>query len=159
MNTSAIPRKCIELSNLPAKDIKSRRLFILADGKRSIEEIIRLSAISEKECMDLMQTLLEKDYLCIKEQKEKISFNSAGQQFTGPINDSGRDVSFFIEKITDELAKYIGPFATVALSGFEFPDNTITLSEKQAVISSAVDEIEGDEDKKKFLKFIKDAQL
>ena len=74
MDGFAVPRKCIQLSELPIKDSKTRRLFILADGQRSSSEIFKLSLIDEQIAMKLLQSLLDEGYLRVAETSPSPSF-------------------------------------------------------------------------------------
>jgi len=65
MQSKSVPRKEVALSAVSIKDTKTRRLFILADGKKSLEQIYRLCNVDENLGSELMKVLLDEGYLSI----------------------------------------------------------------------------------------------
>jgi hypothetical protein len=142
MDSSAVPRKCIKLSEFPIKDSKTRRLFILADGKRSSSAIFKLSAIDEQTGMKLLQCLLEEGYLRVVET------------FAGKTPKAGQQLvksSHFIEGLTQELANYVGPFAQVVMNAIDFTDKEICREDRRKIINVVLQEIESEEGRRNFL--------
>lgn len=151
MNISAVPKKCISLSLLPIKDAKTRRLFIFSDGKRSLKEIYSLSAITEENGSELIQQLLESDYL-------NLEAGAKGRKKTAS-KYSNIEYALFVEQITQELAKYVGPFASVFIDSLDLSDESISPENQQRVIDIFATGIEGQKEKRTFLMSLKRARL
>lgn len=144
MDSSALPTKCINIAALPIKDVKTRRLFILADGKRSLQEIIKLSGMTEEKALDKLQDMVDGNFISL----EKLDTNQNSPHFTA--NDKNHN---FILEVTETLAEYIGPFATVVMSSFTAP--IILPSDKQKIINRASMEIESTDARETFLNSLK----
>jgi len=148
MNTLSVPRKCIGLHQLPVKDGKLRRLFIIADGQRSIAEIIKHALIGEEEGLKLVQQLIDNNYLGVDDAEA-----GAAQ----PVEVDSTDSQEFLNTVTEELAKFVGPYAMVAME----PHNSFTRLDSQEqraqVVQAALAELDSDQDKNQFLDSLKKA--
>lgn len=150
MDTSAAPHKCIELSSFPIKDVKTRRLFILSDGRRSIDQIIGLSGLSDDDALALIQDFIKKGFLGF-ERLDTVKNSSYSSTEVG--------ADRFLEQVTESLAQLVGPFAKVALGEFSFSSGPLSPSMRQEVINVAIQEIEGTEDREAFLSGLRNAGL
>ena len=159
MNLSAVPRKCTELSKLPIKDVKTRRLFILADGKRSLAEVFRLSMIDQTVGIGLVQSLLDGEYLLIPELDPGISEPDSRPREHAEADLKKVNSTVFIEGLTEELSKYVGPFAAVVMRSFHLTGEEVGSEERRRIISMVVEEIEEQQNKQRFLSAIKLAGL
>lgn len=151
MNISAIPQKCVSLSKLPIKDVKTRRLFILSDGKRSLKEIYSLSAVTEEKGLELIQQLVGSKYLSIEAEVPQKS-KTASQR--GNI-----ESTVFVKLVTQELAKYVGPFASVLMDSLDVSGEQLSPESQKRVIDIVSKEIEGQKEKSSFLMSLKRSGL
>ncbi|WP_136796279.1 hypothetical protein [Desulfosediminicola ganghwensis] len=144
MDISSVPGKCIELTALPIKDGKVRRLFILADGKRTVSEIIRQAMVAENEGLEGIQQLLTHNFLAIGE-----SGSEAGKHTPAA----------FLRRVTEELAEFVGPFAAVAMEPYASLLQNDSDSARQEVIEAALAEIDSNEDRQELLSTLKPQDL
>lgn len=152
MQLSSVPRKLVEISALPVKDGKTRRLFILADGKRTLAQIFSMCGIGNQEGLDLVELLIGNGHLQLTDDPVSwVTQPSVGDQQPVPVN-------AFIAALTAELAKYIGPVASIVMADFNLPEKEIGLDLRQHIISTVMKEIDG-EDRERFLLAVRAAKL
>lgn len=145
MQIDAVPRKQVELTALSINDIKTRRVFILADGKKSLGQIYQLCNIDEDQGTALVKVLLEGGYISLTSEKISVPVKRtvSDQQLVY--------IADFVEKLTDELTNYLGPVAEMLVKRIELPEQVITKGEINMVLSLLAKEIEGEGDKQLFL--------
>ena len=59
--------------------------------------------------------------------------------------------SLFIEGLTQELAKYVGPFAQVVMNAIDFAEKEIYEEDRRKIINVVLQEIESEADRRDFL--------
>lgn len=141
----AVPRKQVELTALSINDIKTRRVFILADGKKSLGQIYRLCKIDEDQGAALVKVLLDGGYISLPSEKISVPAKKT---------ESDQQLVFtadFVESLIDELTNYLGPVAEMVIKRIELPEQVITKGEISMVLSLLAKEIEGEGDKQLFL--------
>jgi hypothetical protein len=145
LQIDAVPRKQVELTALSINDIKTRRVFILADGKKSLGQIYQLCNIDEDQGTALVKVLLEGGYISLTSEKISVPVKRtvSDQQLVY--------IAEFVEKLTDELTNYLGPVAEMLVKRIELPEQVITKGEINMVLSLLAKEIEGEGDKQLFL--------
>jgi hypothetical protein len=145
LQIDAVPRKQVELTALSINDIKTRRVFILADGKKSLGQIYQLCNIDEDQGTALVKVLLEGGYISLTSEKISVPVKRtvSDQQLVY--------IADFVEKLTDELTNYLGPVAEMLVKRIELPEQVITKGEINMVLSLLAKEIEGEGDKQLFL--------
>ena len=152
MQLSSVPRKRVDISALPVKDGKSRRLFILADGKRSLAQIFSMCGLGNQEGLELAELMLGNGYLQLADDPGSwVTQPSVGDQQPVPVD-------AFVAGLTAELAKYIGPVASIVMADFNLPEKEIGLDLRQHIISTVMKEIDG-EDRERFLQAVRAASL
>lgn len=146
MQSNSVPTKQVAISELSVKESRTRQLFILADGKRSLGQIYQLCKLDEGLGHDLAKVLLDAGY---------ISLTGSGKP--APTQESRADQELvsapdFIKSLTEELANYIGPVATMLVKRIVLPEQGLSKEDIGRILSSLSEEIEGDKDKQQFLK-------
>lgn len=146
MQSNSIPRKQVAISALSVKESKTRRLFILADGKRSLGQIYHLCKLDEDLGSELAKVLLDEGYISID-----------GSGIPAPAKKAKLDQQSgfsadFIERLTTELANYVGPVAGMLVKRITLSEQGLTKADIGRILSSLAEEIEGDKDKQQFLK-------
>ncbi|MCP4342860.1 MAG: hypothetical protein GY799_29255 [Desulfobulbaceae bacterium] len=149
MQSKSVPRKQVAISEISVKESKARQLFILADGKRSLGQIYQLCKLDENLGYELAKVLLDAGY---------ISMDGSG--IPAPAKDSKLDqqsgfTADFIERLTNELANYVGPVAGMLVKRITLPEQGLAKEDIGRILSSLSEEIEGDKDKQQFLKNMK----
>ena len=147
MQIDAVPKKQVELTALSINDIKTRRMFILADGKKSLGQIYRLCNIDEDQGAALVQELLNGGYISLSSEK-KISVPAKSTEF----DRESISTADFVERLIDELTNYLGPVSEMLVKRIEIPEPVITNGEISVVLSLLANEIDVEGDKQLFLK-------
>lgn len=145
MSVGAVPRKQVELSALPAEATKARRIFILADGKRTLDQIYQLCKLDEDEGTALVNILVDEG--CISLEGDVAPAREVEVVPSG----EGVPVADVVEKLTAELANHIGPIAPILVKRAALPENEISKEHLGKVITSLAEEIEAEEDRQTFL--------
>lgn len=147
MQLTVVPGKLVEISNLTVEDGRARRLFILADGKRSLAQIFEMIKIEAHEGIDLVKMMLEAGWLRL------LNSGAFSSERALSIEEQTNSVSVddFISGITAELSKYIGPVASIVMGDFDLPEQEIDKNAKQSIVSTVVEEIDDPGDQQKFL--------
>ncbi len=145
MQINSVPSKMIALSALPIKDVKVRRFFILADGKRSWREICQLCLVDEDSGALIAKTLVDGGYLSNGESgvvavKTEVK-PSSSVIATGD----------FVSSLTKELANYVGPIASILVKQIDLPEKAISRSQIDKVLQTLVQEIDSEQEKEQFL--------
>lgn len=150
MRLSAVPGKLVELSAFPIKDVKARRLFILADGKRTLGQLFSMCNIEAEEGVALVKLMIDDGHLHLPDDDYPSDIDlpvapqiTAGDQHLVPVVD-------FIDGLTAELAKYIGPVASIVMGDFDLPAEAIGIKERRRIINAVLEEIDGEKLKKRF---------
>jgi hypothetical protein len=147
MQLTVVPGKLVEVSNLTVADGRARRLFILADGKRSLAQIFEMIKIEAHEGIDIVKMMLEAGWIRLLNSG---AFSSEKALF---IEEPTHSVSAddFVSGMTTELSKYIGPVASIVMGDFDLSEPEIDKNTKQSIVSTVVEEIDDPEDQQKFL--------
>lgn len=154
MQSSSVPKKEVALSAVSIKDIKTRRLFILADGKKSLEQIYQLCNVDKNLGSELMEVLLDEGYISLTGNQ-----TTAAPTPPAPAKQSDTDqqdqqlvsTTDFTASLTEELAKYIGPVAPMMVKRIALPENGLTKEAIDWTINTLAEEIEDDKDKEQFI--------
>ncbi|MDK2791475.1 MAG: hypothetical protein PWQ25_338 [Deferribacteres bacterium] len=147
MKPEAIPRKIVELNSLKTTDIKLRRLFILIDGKKSVEELAFLSHMDLSECYEKLNQLKNLGAV------EGVFDESENQ---GDIlNEHTIECSDFYDCLAKSLSLFIGPVALVIVEQKVPKKDTMSTYEMHTIIEKISFEIEKTDDRKKFIELMK----
>ncbi len=110
MQLAGVVEKGVSISSFSVKNQKARSLFILADGKRTLSQILDMCNLGTQEGIKIVEEMIEKGYLKVhgstarpKTEEYAVSSNSA------TIDDD------FISMLTTELAAFIGPVAPIVI--------------------------------------------
>jgi hypothetical protein len=152
MQLSSVPRKLVNISALPSKDGKTRRLFILADGKRSLAQIFSMCKFENNEGFELVQLLAEDSHIQL--------MNDSSLEVKQPavVDEQPVPVDSFINGLTAELAKFIGPVASIVISDFDLPEKEIGINLRRQIITTVIGEVD-DADKESFMTAVRAANL
>lgn len=145
MDGNLVIEKLVELSALDLKDTQVRRLFIVTNGKRTLDELYKLCKFDKKLGDKVLQVLLDGQYA-----------NFTGSQTSSPpqLDDDGNSFVFtagFIEKLTKEMADYVGPIASILVESAVSLGQSSTSDEFHQILISLSDSLESRDDKKQFL--------
>jgi hypothetical protein len=151
MQLSSVPRKLVDISVLPSKDGKTRRLFILADGKRSLAEIFSMCKFENREGFDLVQSLVEDG------QVQLLNNSSPMVIQPGVVDEQLVPVDTFINGLTAELSIFIGPVASIVISDFDLPEKEIGINLRRQIINTVIGEVD-DADKGSFMRSVQAAK-
>ncbi len=154
MQSNLVPIKQVALSAVSLKDIKTRRLFILADGKKSLGQLYQLCNIDDNLGSELMKVLLDEGYVSLT--GNKIAAAPSPASMSAPAKQSHSDqqvvsTTDFTKSLTEELAKYIGPVAPMMVQRIALPENGLTKEEIDWTINTLSEEIEDDKHKQQFI--------
>jgi len=144
MQLSSVPRKLVDISALPVKDPKTRRLFILADGKRSLAQVFSICKVEPREGFALVESMLEDGYLQLADDAPA----EVKQQVVGTARPVPVDP--FVAGLTAELARFIGPVASIVMADLDLPEKEIDIELRQRVIEAVMGEIDA-ADRDRFL--------
>lgn len=155
MQLSAIPTKLVDIASFPLKDGKTRRVFILIDGKRSLNQIFDLLKIEIQDGLGLVGMMLEKGYLRLLNESSKTSQSSPAGQVSGG-NISKSMSTRFLSEVSGELAKFVGPVASIIMEDFDQDDTEIDRETCKNIIATVAKEIDDLDDKMVFLESVQD---
>ncbi|MGB3209408.1 MAG: hypothetical protein WBB19_01760 [Desulforhopalus sp.] len=145
MQVDAVPRKLVDVTALSIRDNKTRRIFILADGKRSLGQIYQMCKIDEELGGNLVNVLLDKGYVSLTGNDTSVPATK------GTFEQHLVSTADFVEKISVELANYIGPVAAMLVEKITPVEKNISTGEIGRIINILAKEIEEDEDRHLFL--------
>lgn len=150
MQLSTVLEKCVDISKLSIKDAKARRIFILADGRRTLDQIFNLCMIDEAEGIALTEILLDGGFLK-NTSGEKVSAAKTFQVSPArePLDES------FIADITSELAKYVGPVASIVMSDVMEQSQGPGANNRRLLVERAAKQIDNRDDRENFLANLK----
>lgn len=154
MNSQVTPNKIIDLSDLGKVDMKTRRLFVLMDGNRSVAELAKLCHVEESECECMVQKLLSDGYINAVgfENNSECEDPSAGSLDGEPLAQSQKvECKGFEDCLTKELAKYIGPIAKLVVAKTEAKKGVLPVSKMQEIVLTVSTEIESEAEKDMFI--------
>ena len=154
MQLSAIPTKLIDVANFLVKDSKTRRVFILINGKRSLSEIFDLLKVEMQEGVDLISMMLEKGYLQFLDEGTTTDQTSATNQVISGNLTKSMSTKVFLNEVSDELAKFIGPVASIIMADFELGDGELDKDTCEKVINAIAKEIDDLDEKQNFIKSV-----
>ncbi|THB70049.1 MAG: hypothetical protein D6B25_20630 [Desulfobulbaceae bacterium] len=139
MQVKTILKKKVDLSALNGKDLKTRRLFILANGERTFEELCQLSGVDQGEASIIIKNLVDETYLeVVAAQQVK-----PGEGIL--ISDE------LAEKITEALAHYVGPIAPVLVNNSLTPGQELSRDQFQSELRTLARHIEEYSEQSEFL--------
>jgi hypothetical protein len=148
MDGKLIIEKLVDLSALNVKDNQVRRLFILTNGFRTLDELYQLCNLEKKAGNEIVQTLFAGQYVNFKGSQPP----SLAQKET---DDNSFVISAnFIQALTDDMAAYVGPIASVLIESVISPGQNTTGEELSQILNSLADSLENQNDRKIFLKKI-----
>jgi hypothetical protein len=150
MQLSSVPRKLVDISALPSKDGKTRRMFILADGQRSLAQIFSMCKFENREGFDLVQMLVEDGHFQLMNDSSPMVKQPAVDEQLVPVD-------IFIEGLTAELSKFIGPVASIVISDFDMPEKEIGINLRRHIIKTVIEEVD-DSDRESFIKGVQAAK-
>ena len=148
MPVSAIPKKLVEISALPLSNSKARRLFILADGKRTIAQIFSLAKIGEQEGAEIINNMVDNGFLELAKTGTDRLPPPTGQSTSPSIKVPTKN---FLDQISKELAKFIGPAAMIIVDDLDISANALGAEEQQQIIEALAQEIDDLNARKRFL--------
>jgi len=148
MPVSAIPKKRVEISALSLSNSKARRLFILADGKRTIAQILSLAKIGEQEGLEIINNMVDIGFLEFATKSTDRQPSAIAQSSSPLIKDSTRN---FLDTMSKELAKFIGPAARIIVDDLDISANELGAGEQQQIIETLAQEIDDLNARKRFL--------
>jgi len=109
MDLDATVVKLVDLAAVKIKDLKTRRIFIMADGKRSLRNIFTLSKFAEQEGIEMARALIDGGYINLGGSATAPTVSTATTPGKNEFTFTEEDIEF----LADEMGKYIGPFSTV----------------------------------------------
>jgi hypothetical protein len=145
MQIDRIPVKQVELSAMPIKESKTRMMFIMADGRRSLGEIFRQCRINDQEGNALLENLIAGGHLRLTgETLPAIPQDAPPVQQATPFDG-------FAEILTNELANYIGPVARMLVKRIDFQEGDLSREQLNEIINDLALEIEEGPDRNTFV--------
>jgi hypothetical protein len=150
MRLSDVPRKLVKLSAMAIKDGKARRIFILADGKRSLKAIFGMSNIEPQEGFEVAALMSEDGYIQCSSDSPATALKQSSIKNQQPI-----PVKDFINGLTAALSEYIGPVASIIINDFDIPEREIGSELRQHIINASSLEIDEEVDKQRFLETVR----
>jgi hypothetical protein len=146
MNLNATVVKLVDLAAVKTKDLKVRRIFILADGKRSLRDILKFANFDEQQGMEMAQVLIDAGY---------VELGSAPTTSTPVAGNQSRNGFIFteedIEFLKEEMGKYIGPFSSVLIQKKVRVGQSFSSEEINALFESLALKIEDIDQRRQFL--------
>ncbi|MDP3480564.1 MAG: hypothetical protein Q8R88_12390 [Desulfoprunum sp.] len=139
MHGDLVLRKQVELAALQSSDSKTRRLFILADGKKSLEQLYQLCGFNEAQGASIVEALMGVGAI-------GVVGNTAQDPGQGVVISDD-----IVKKIVGEMANYVGPIATILVQRNARSGQVVTHEELNQIFVTLAENIEGDEDKQQFL--------
>jgi len=139
MELNLILKKQVGLSALETTDSKIRRLFILADGRRTVKELFALCGFGVDQGAAITEKLLADGAL---------STITAVPLAPGK---STQATDAATKKLIDTLAHYLGPIAAILVQNSVQPESVLTEEQFAATVNDLAGHIEADNDRQKFL--------
>ncbi len=142
MVADVTPSKNISLSEFKLKDVVKRRLFILIDGKKTLNELSKLSHLDINDCKRFLKEMALEGYINADEL-----FNEEIPQKNTPLI----ECSGFSDCLTKELAIRIGPIAKMLVEKTEATKSALTVEQMNKIIMQLADEIDKESDRESFI--------
>lgn len=141
-----VVEKLIDLSSFRDRDAKRRRLFILADGERTCDELYLLAGVEKEIGLLIIKQLLEDGYLGAKGRPGELETIKAA---TGS---PGKAVltNTVIEQVTKALAHYLGPVAPLLVNKKLHAGQTLTNTDCQEILDFFGSRLDTDNDRQSF---------
>ncbi len=154
MELDAAIKKVVKLSDLEIKDLKTRRIFVFADGKRTLRELFDLCGFNAEEGGAYAQELFDAGAIAYLDGASPVAVTqSAGSVSTQGAGSAG-DFIFTedeIEVLVIQMGKYVGPVATMLVRNTISPNQSATHQELKSIIHSLADNIDDFDKKQEFL--------
>lgn len=131
-------------------DPNTRRIFILSDGKRRLEQVFQLCNVTKEEGEDMVKLLVEEGYLMLNDiatSSNPSNFNS-GQRLSPNAE--------YIEFLTRELARFVGPIAPTLVNLTPLSKKRITGAQLKGILQALSENIENKENRNHFIAATKD---
>jgi hypothetical protein len=145
MQENTILSKRIKLSELVSRDPKTRRLFILTNGERTLADLNKLCGFNAAEGASIAIALIKDGAISTSNSIQTSKNVQADSRAQEPVPGTIAD------KVTDELAVYLGPIAAVLVSRSIRSDEEVSRTELETIFLTLVQQIEEEEDQVKCL--------
>ncbi|UOD35769.1 hypothetical protein DSN97_05505 [Deferribacteraceae bacterium V6Fe1] len=149
MNPNVVPRKLIGLNELKVNDIKLRRLFILIDGKKDLNELADSCHMDLQECVEKINEL--KKLSAVDVDEDELSGSSGGDV----LDEYSLECSDFNDCLIKSLSLFIGPVASLIVEKNVQKKEKMNVYQMHTIIENLSKEIDKIEDRKKFIDLMK----
>lgn len=144
MQEEMVLQKLVELSAIQYRDSKTRRFFILADGKRTFDQLCELCGFDRSQGEVIAEMLL--------------SDGVVGFAPAPPSDQEQRLVvtEKMIEQLLSEIVNHIGPVANIFVKKSISAGSSLTKTQLDNITANLADHIETQGDRRVFLKKARD---
>jgi len=149
MNPNAVPRKLMDLKELKVNDVKVRRLFILIDGKKSLNELADLCHMDLEECAKKIDELI--NLSAVEIDGEGLSDSNSGDV----LDEHSLECTDFNDCLIKSLSLFIGPVASLIVEKNVQRKEKMNVYQMHTIIENLSKEIDKPEDRKKFIDLMK----
>ena len=145
MDLDAKVIKLVDLSAVKIKDLKIRRIFIFANGERSLREIFESVKFEEEQGIEMARRLIEEG--CITLDSDAIVTPT-------PVNHSGDSLTFTVEHIellVEKMGAHIGPIASILVQRAVSVGQKVSQDELSGILENFASKIEDPDKREEFL--------
>jgi len=149
MDLDVAVKKLVDLSAVKIKDLKTRRMFLLVDGERTLREIFEFCKFDLAQGCEMATSLLESSYISLGGSSpappgtSKLAVPQTVEGFTFMEED--------IDLLISELGKYIGPISSLLVQKTVKPGQVFSSPDKGKLFDSYASKIEDPVKRKQFL--------
>ena len=145
MDGNLVIEKLVDLSAFNIKNNNARRLLILTNGRRTLNELYKLCKFDKSLGDEIVQILIDAQYA---------AYIGAQPSPAPQLYEDGHSFVFtadFIEELTKEMADYVGPIASILVESTVSPGQISTSDELHEMLISLSDSLESRDEKEQFL--------
>ncbi len=151
MELDSAIEKLVKISELEIKDLKIRRIFVFADGKRTLKKIFSLSGFDDEQGIACAQQLFDVG---------AIGYTGGGAAPVGDaptasVSSSANAEYVFseqeIEVLVAVMGEYVGPVASMLVNKTVKSGQGVSMQELDGILSGFANSIEDNEKREEFL--------
>lgn len=147
---TVVPVKKISLKDFSEKDLKLRRLFIMVDGQKNLDDLAESSHFTREECMERLKLLKQKGCIDFEDPEKDVKENRS-EDLEVPVECEG-----FFDCLQKELARQIGPVANAITRDLKEKYTFSSKEDMLKTVEKVSDEIEARKNREIFINNMKE---
>lgn len=152
MELSLVLKKQVELSALPISDTKYRRLFILADGKRTLGELFKLCGFNATQGGAVAEVLLAEGFITsVEAEQPPVPLQPVRPAPGVQAQESITITADIAQKLETAIAQHLGPIAAILVKQNAPIGTVVTNQQLDTILGDIARHIEEKSTREQFL--------